>query len=385
MSRGLEEKAADWLAFLVKALLTLGILLPGVAWLALPWIAALYDHDEVGGAEKLVLLAWLLSFTVLAELPRQAVGAAFQGTRRMTFLAKTENGQEFARVFCIVIGALITFTPLGAVVGMLAGSTIGSVLALDLYRQARASAGYTLPSAADVLRRVRSTPLRPGMRLAVRIGTLRSVDALAFDILPTHILRTFAGAEWVAYFRVTHRIMNVPVMFMQGFSRTALPAMSELGGLKDMRRFRRDWLRVTLFGGGLIATGILACLSLIPLVTAYFYPSDYAGPVFTLALILAVGFVPNAFCLVLDTFFIVADRLKVAITFGLTGIFACTASAIVLSLWFPETGTAWGYTIAKVWPALSLVYIAFYFRSHRGDAEGDPEEGGSKVGEGATA
>jgi O-antigen/teichoic acid export membrane protein len=385
-ARGLLQKTTDWMAFLVKAFVVLGAALPVVAWFVLPWIGSLLDvmakslGHEVPGFP--IELAWILTFTQLVELPRQVVGAAFQGTRRMTLLAKTENGQEVVRVFCVVTGAAVTGSPLGAVIGMLAASSVGSVMALDLYRQARASDGYPLPPFGAVLRRAVRLPLRPGLRLCVRMGILRNIDSFSFDILPAIVLRTFAGAEWVAYFKIAYRIMNVPTVLMQGVSRTALPAMSELRGLTDLDRFRRHWLRVTLFAGVIVAAGILLFLPLVPLLTRHFYPRGYSEPIWTLVVIMAVGAVPNSFCLALDSFFIVADRLRVALVLGVTGVVVCTLTLIGLSIAMPETGPAWGYTVQKLWPLLSLAYIAYWFRTHREGGGWGEAHAGDAVGEG---
>lgn len=382
-ARGNRERVTEWLAFLAKAYLALGVLLPVLGWLALPLVGRLIDGVEAatggGGTAdpsevpELLRLAWLLTLTPLLELPRQLVAAALQGTRRMLLLAKLENGHELVRIFGVIAGAVLFFSPLGPVAGLLFGSGMGSLLALELYGQARretAEGGqgpgsYPLPSFAAVLRAVPGVRIASGLPLALRIGVLRNMDMLTFEVLPPLVVRVFAGPAWVAYFKVATRIMNVPMMLMQGVSRTALPAMSELKGLRDMARFRRLWTQVTLGGGALIGGGVLLSLPLVPFVVRTFWPEEFWEPVPPLALILAVGFVPGAFCLALDTFYIVVDKLGVLIRVGLAMLVVAVLSTVLLSFWMPETGAAWAYSFTRLMILGNFVYVWLYFRRMR--------------------
>lgn len=360
------EKVTEWLGFLAKAYFLLGCLLPVLGWFALPLVERLVVGDGGGGetGADLVRMAWLLTFTPLLEVPKQVVTGALQGTRRMVLLAKTENAAELVRVFTVTAGTLFFFSPLGPVVGMLAASGIGSILSLELYRRARLDDGYPLPPLLEVFRRAPGVNVLVGLPLTLRFGALRNLDTFALEVFPPLLMRTFASPEWVAYFRVANRIMNVPLMFMQGVSRTALPAMSELKGLEDMDRFRRSWTRVTLLGGGIVGGGILLALPLLPFVTAAFFPEDYVDPVFTLALILAVGFVPSAFCVALDTFFLVVDRLGVLIKITAVGMALVIPLSVLVCTFFPDTGPAWSFSIAKCWALVNFLYVAHYFRTH---------------------
>jgi len=373
VARGLDNKVTEWLAFLTKAYVIMGIALPIIGWFALPPIGRLMVHLSGAafqtGADGLspVDLAWFLTFSPLLEVPRQMVTAALQGTRRMKFLAQVENGQEIVRVFCVCLGALVTFSPLGPVLGLMAGSAIGSIISLAIYGMARMDGGYTLPTIRQVMGAFRAAPLLKGLPLCLRIGVLRNIDSFGFNVFPQLVVRSFASPEWVTYFWASHRIMNVPMMLMQGVSRTALPALSELRGMKDMDMFRRQWLKVTLIGGGIISSGILIGLPLIPYLTRWAFPPDYHEPIPLLTKILAVGFVPSAFCVALDSFFIITGRIKALVTVGVIGLPLYVGATILLCRVDPTTGAAWGYSLARIWPLMCFVYIGFYFRQHRGE------------------
>ncbi len=373
VARGLDEKVTAWLAFSMKASLLLGLLLPVIAWFVLPPLGRLIVELSGGsfqtGSDGLspVDLAWYLSFSPLLEVPKQTVTAALQGTRRMKSLAQLENGQEVVRVYAVSLGALITFSPLGPIVGLMVGSTIGSIISLAIYTSARADDGYNLPTLRQIFAARGRAPLLKGLPLCLRIGVLRNIDSFCFNVFPQLVVRAFASPQWVTYFAASHRIMNAPLTLMQGVSRTALPALSELRGLNDMGMFRRQWLRVTLISGGIISSGILIALPLIPYFARMGFPADYHEPISQLTKILAVGFIPFSFCVAIDSFFIVTNRIKVLMTIGLLGLPIIVGASIVLSLIDPTTGAAWGYTLARLLPLACFVYIAMYFRKHRGE------------------
>ena len=264
----------------MKASLLMGLVLPVIAWFVLPplgrFIVELSGSSFQTGTDGLspVDLAWYLSFSPLLEVPKQTVTAALQGTRRMKSLAQLENGQEVVRVFAVALGALITFSPLGPIVGLMVGSTIGSIISLAVYTSARADGGYNLPTLRQIFAARGQAPLLKGLPLCLRIGVLRNIDSFCFNVFPQLVVRAFASPQWVTYFWASHRIMNAPLTLMQGVSRTALPAMSELRGLNDMEMFRRQWLRVTLISGGIISSGILIGLPLIPYFVRWAFPPD---------------------------------------------------------------------------------------------------------------
>ncbi len=368
-ARGLTEKVAQWLAFLLKAHLLLAAVLVGLGWFVLPAVAELvYGTSELPVAPRQVgIWAWWLCFMPLLELPKVVCIAAFQGTRRMLPLAQTENASEAIRVVLVVVGAMGTGTPAGPLIGWMAASFLSSFVALDLYRRAQSDGGPPLPTVRDVLRRWSSVPVRRGMRLGVRIGLLRNVDALAVSILPPLIIQRFGTSEYVAYFRVAMSTMKIPFMMMQGMSRTALPAMSRLAGLQDAARFRELFVRVTLLGGLMIAIGILGFLPLVPWIVGELYPAGYVEPVWLLARILAVGFVCAAFAVAIDAFYIATDRLRVALRVALACLLITVPLSAVLAWLMPRTGAAWGAVSSMGWTLVHYAYIALYFRRQRAD------------------
>jgi O-antigen/teichoic acid export membrane protein len=360
-ARSLEDKVANWLAFLAKAYLAAAIVLVGLGWVVLPWLAD-WQYD----ARPLGWWAWFLCLTPLVELPKVVCCAALQGTRRMLPLAQCENGMEACRVVLVVAGAAITGDPLGPVLGTLAASVVGSILAIDIYRRARREDRTCLPGLRDIAARIRSIPLREGLPLGIRIGMMRNVDALALDALPPLIIRKFGGPDAqsiITYFRIAQRIMKLPLMLLQGVTRTALPAMSEYVGRGDWKGLRKIWLRTTLLGGGATCALVGLFTLCLPWIVSTFYPVDYAAPIQALSLILAAAYAQQSFHVGFDAFYIATSKLKVGIAIGLSGLCVYLLSLVWLVSALGLTGPAWAILVGLTWGSLNLVYVWNFFRT----------------------
>lgn len=366
-AQGRTEKVADWLAFLLKINGIIGVLVLVLGWSLIELIVSHFYAGSDLGVDPRQLARWVawLSIVPLVELPRVVAVASFQGTRRMLLLAQTENGTEIVRVFLVVVGALITRSPVGPVLGHISASAIGSVLALDLYVQARRDGGIALPTPWEILRRLRAVPLRAGVGLGVRLGLMRSMDAYVFQVLPPLVIQRFASSEWVAYMKIAQRIMTVPMMFMQGVSRTALPALSQLTGLQDRERFRHLYRRIMFGSGGLIWGGLAVALPLLPYVLDTFFPDSYVEPIHQLCLVLAIGFLGAAFSVSFDAFYLITNQLRLAIAVNTTWFLAAVAAMIGLPFWMPEFGVAWGITVAYLSGVFHTLYSLWFLDSRR--------------------
>jgi len=359
-ARGNEFKSSGWIAFMAKVVLVFGAALFVVGWFVLPTIGELvYDERAVG------VWAWWLCAQPLLDLPRVVAMVAFQGTRRMLFLAQVENGHELVRLFLVVFGAMITGSAQGAVIGHLLASVIGSILALELYREARHDDGYALPDVRQIVARARDIKIRQGIRQGIRVAIMKNGHSLFGNVFPRLIIGGVVGMSWVTYFHIAQRVMMVPMMFAQGVGRTLLPALGELAGLKDLTRFRRLFARATLITGGAISSAVLGSLLVIPWLVSALFPPDYVRPVFTYAWILALGYVPFAFGSTLESFYIVANRMKALLYIALVGAAITIPANVWLILNIPYTGTAWGLSLYQSWTLVHLCYVGWFFRRTR--------------------
>lgn len=359
-SRGQTDKMAGWTAWLVKASVLFGLVLALLGFLTLPAFAesVLKTDRQIGvWASWMALSPWL-------ETPRTVVCAALQGTRRMLPFAQVENAQELIRVFLVCVGALVTQSPTGPVVGTLAASALGSVIALELYRRDRLQADSPLPSFAAVRALIPAMPLFYGFRLGLKLGIVRNLNALCMEIVPSLLIARFGTPEWVAYMRIAQRLIRIPVMFMQGISRTALPMFSELAGLRDMAGLRRAYFKASAVSGVVITTGVLLVLPFLPWLLARAFPRDYSAPVLTICLILVPGFIIMSFSIANDSFYLVTNTLRVAVRITVIGMVFSVTMLFLLARANPTTGVAWGLTINMACSLLHLSYATWYFRRH---------------------
>jgi len=306
-----------WLGFLLKAGAILAVFLLVLSWFVLPPVGA-YFYDDPRVAK------WAMMFCLLPviELPRVVCAAAFQGTRRMLDLAQLENTIEAGRVFLVISCVLITGRPEGVVWGTLLAGGLGSVMGVILYRRARQEMmedpklKALLPGVGELLRGTRMMPLRHGLTMGLKVGLVRNVDALVLNVAPMLIMGYFGGPAHAAFFRIAQSFLRMPLMFLQGISRTAVPALAELAHLKDPKRFKETFYRATFGGGILVSAGILVALPLIPIVTRYALPPEYWDEVPFDALLLSVGFLITSFSGAIESFYVASNRLTASLRIG---------------------------------------------------------------------
>ena len=366
-ARGLERKIAAWLAYLAKAYVALGVVLVVLGPLCLPAIGSRVFQAP----PDVSLWAQWLTITPFLEMPRVVVCAALQGTRRMLPLTQVENSQELSRVFLVVAGVLVTGSPVGAIAGTLLASALSSIIAVEVYLLARREDPAGLPSFSDIAGLVREVPLKSGLALGTKLGFFRSVDAILREVLPALLLSRYGTEEWVAYLRIAQRIFGAPLMFLQGISRSALPAFSEIAGMKDFERLRRTYWKAVLWSGTFISSGLLLAMLCVKPLLRVTFPESYWEPVFLTCLVLLPGYLIVSFSIGSDTFYLVSDNLKAGVILCILGFVVCAVAQIVLASRIPTTGAAWGLSFTLSVSLIHFAYAAWWFR-HRAPSRVPP-------------
>ena len=358
-----EYKSSGWIAFLAKTVAAFGLLIFVAGWFILPWIGELfYDDRQVG------VWAWWLCAVPLIEIPKVVASAAFLGTRRMVALGQLETSCDLVRLFLVVCGAIATGSPEGAVIGVLLSSCVGAVLSAGLYHRARKDGEYPLPGVRAIVQRARDIKIRQGIRQGLRVALIKNGQSLFGNIFPRLIIGAVTGLEWAAYFHIAQRLVTVPMMLADAIRRTALPALAELAGQKDLAKFRSMFFRTALITGGLTTLVLLALLGVIPWLTRLLFPGDYTLPVYTYAKILVLAYIPFSFAVANEAFYIVTNKLKVLLWITLVGAVVTIPTNIWLIKVIPYTGTAWGLALYQSWVLVHLAYITYLLLRAR-DAE----------------
>jgi O-antigen/teichoic acid export membrane protein len=289
----------------------------------------------------------------------------------MRALGQVENADEIVRFFLVVLGAAITGSAAGAIVGTIVAAAFGSVLAIELYSAARHDGGPPLPGVRDILKRMPDVPLWKGLRLGIRVGLLKNGTALFLSIFPRLIVGKFVGEAWVSYFNIGQRILTIPTMFMLGVSRTTLSALGELAGKKDWIGFRRLFTRVTLLTGGTLSALILLGFPLVKPIAAVLFPPDYVEPVFAYYRILALGYIPFTFAVAIESFYIATNHVKTWLWITVVGAIVTIPTNVWLILHVPYTGTAWGLSLYQSWVLVHLAWIFWALYSGRAGRWGE--------------
>jgi O-antigen/teichoic acid export membrane protein len=212
---------------------------------------------------------------------------------------------------------------------------------------------------------VREVPLRTGLSLGAKLGLFRSVDAILREVLPSLLLKRYGTEEWIAYLRIAQRVLGAPLMFMQGVSRTTLPVLSELAGLKDFDRFRRTFWKACAYSGAFISSGLLLAMLFVRPVLRLAYPESYWEPVWLICLILLPGYLVVSFSIASDTFYLVSNTLKAGVIICVLGFLVCAAAQTWLAANIRTTGAAWGLSLTLVLTSVHFLYAAWWFRQQR--------------------
>jgi O-antigen/teichoic acid export membrane protein len=317
--------------------------------------------DENGA--RIGSLSAMMMLIPLLDVPRVVCCAAMQAERRMHALARVDMGQELCRLLFVVSGALALGTALGPVLGTLAASVAGSLLALDAYGRERRSDGSVLPKLSKAIG-VKTVPVRLALREGAKIGIVRNIDSLGTQNLPTLILGSMGDQKWVAYLRVAQRMITMARLFMQGINRTALPALSQLAGVKDLVGLRRLYWRASFYSGVAITLGLLVTMPILPFIIRAVLREEYWDPVWQLSLILAPGLAIVSFSVANDIFYLVTGQMKVAIIISLIGLVVNTTLLALLVYFFPRIGAALGLTFTCLFSQVHLGYAWYWFRKN---------------------
>ena len=331
--------------------MALALLALGAGWLLFPLGAEL--AFKVDGA-RISDLARALVLVPLLDVPRIVCSAALQGERRMAALARVDLGHELCRLVLVVSGALIAGVAWGAVLGLLV-SSLGSAGA-GRVRPGRQRPGSGLPTPGQ--------RWRPAWcRRPPRCGASGSSwsGRTWRPALPTLILGASATRA-VAYLRSQRGA--VARVIMQGVNRTALPALSELAGVRDVAGLRRTYWKASLLSGATISLGLVLALPVLPVLLPRLFPPDFVEPLWTMVLILTPGLCVVSFSVANDVFYLVTDQMHVAIKLSLVGLVVNTAQVALFAWWLPTIGVAIGLTVTCLWSLVHLAYAWRWFRRH---------------------
>ncbi len=380
-AKGLSDEGGSIqaLAALLKlgALMSVGVLL--LAWFAAPALAERFLDDRDVGA-----VAAVLSLAVVGEILRSLTLAIFNGTRQMRTYATFDMATNILRVG-LVSGALwVSATPTSAAWAFVAHGILSGVAGLFVYRWARKlHPNLAPPPFRKVLRAIPKAPLSTFFGLSFLLALGKSMAAvvprLGMIFIPAVAAANAMAVEGMEDNGV-YKVGSVLTMVLGGaigaIGTNILPTLGLKMGQSDVPIDKLGGMlrRLSLTAGGLAIGATLLSIPFVWLVITYGYGSRYAGS-FEIYLLLASGYLFTGFAVIVEPFYIYANRMRHCViqnllysTLMTVGIFLATTA------WGPK-GAAAAAGFGQVVVLFHLVYIFVYFR--RAPARMKARAGGS--------
>lgn len=355
------EELTRWLGFFAKAFGAFSVIfvLAG-AGLGPVLGRAILDDSEVGLWASIICLSGPIS------LPFYLVQCALTGTRRMRVLAEMENLKEIVRAFFIISLTIGVGDPRGTVLGELAGALFSVPLAWFAYWKGRAESGMELPTLRLILKYAMKTRWAQVGELA-KVGSLISINknlqAIIPTVLPRLILGHYSNSREVGYLNLAQNLMKIPLIGLQGVSRTLMPTLGELRGAGRLDRLRSVLSRIMLLSGGIVTIGTAAWGLALYWVIPRFY-GESARPALDLIWWLFLSCAVAGFAVGLEAFFLVVDRIKVAIFINTVFIAVSLPLAFPLIENYTSRGAAAYVALVHGSIIVSFVYVFSYFKRH---------------------
>lgn len=323
--------------------------------------------------------ASVLCVSSIASLPFYTVQCVLQGTRRMRLLAEMENLKEITRAFLVLVCAVSLNRPEGAVLGEALSTVFSSVFAWAAYRKAQGEPGAPLPAVRDVLRAAKATgwaDVRPVVRTSFFLAIQKNLMALVPTVIPRLMLSYFGNSRDVAFLNLAQNLVRLPLLALQGVSRTIVPLIGKLRGEGQTRVLKKTLTRIMLASGGAVTlASVVWALALTRVIPALY--TEAALPAVPLVPWLAASVCIGGFAVGLESFLLVANRLDVAIR----------SSLVTVAIAFPLGVAAvahWGGVGAAIYVLLNhatvlflVAYVAIRFDRLAGTPE--PSAGGGAL------
>lgn len=357
VGRGDHASVVRWLGLFLKAHGSFTLLVTTVGALLCPFLGVLFRMGwEVG------IYASLLSVSGLLLLPFYLTQCALQGTRRMKLLAEMENLKEITRAYCVLVGAVVFESPVGAVVGEVAASVLAVPLAAICYQKARRETGVPLPSLREILRAAPLVPwaeIRAIGRASVSLSLQKNFTALAGTIFPRLMLSYFWTAREVAFLNLAQNLMKIPLLGLQGVSRTIVPVLGQMRGSGDVRGMRKALLRIMFLSGSTItlvtAAWGIALYWIIP--TLY---TDSALPTLPLIPWLFAAMSIAGFAVGVEGFYLISDRLDLSFKLSFLTFVCSIPPGIACVYFWGAPGAAMYILFNHFHPAFLIFYALRY-------------------------
>ena len=262
-----RQEILDATAFLLKIAILSGVIVALCA-LALPAIAgAIYREPIVGSYAVVIVLASVISASVLSlvTLLFQVAG----DVRTMALLILTDQVIRWGLSIGFVLAG---FGIWGAMAGHLLGATCMLVVAIFLWRRLRRRF-FEFPSLAQTWHRMFSVPVRRFFRFSFFVAADRNVANL-YGILPVLIVGLVVSTREVTFFKLSFGYINLALGLLGPIS-TLLNVQFPRIQVESRDKLRHDFIRVTLYGVFLSVALTAGAIFVAPVVFRILYGATF--------------------------------------------------------------------------------------------------------------
>jgi O-antigen/teichoic acid export membrane protein len=360
---GRRDRASQVLALaaFLKLYLIMALAIVILGYFFCPFAAERFFHgDRIVG-----YYGWALCLMGFIDLMRAMTVATLQGARHMQQVARYESAIAVTRVLVLSLAVVGGFGLAGIVFGTILAYTLSSVMGFRFYHLLRQAEGPERPPGLmEVIRAVPRARVKDFFSLGFFIALNKNL-MVAVQIFATFFMASVSFMS-TGHLRIAWILMLGLTMLLGGVGRNLLPSLGfRLGeaGEKDISRMGRSLLRVAVASGVLFIAATGCFLLILPWVVRLLYGAEFKESV-DIVLILAVSHLVLGFAVVVEPFYIYADRIKTAVVIN-TLIFATAVPAGYFLKSYGPYGVAVYITAARSAVVIHFVYMILYFRRAR--------------------
>ncbi len=317
--------------------------------------------EMIAGDSVVGYYGWALCVMGGIDLFRALFVSTLLGARHMGQVARFESAIALTRVLVLVLAVVGGFGLAGVIYGTILACALSSIMGFRFYFLLRKSSGPERPPALlEVIKAIPRARMRHFFSLGFFIALNKNIMILLTSFATLYM--AMESLEGTGHLRLAVILMGGLIMLLGPVSRNRLPALgSELGksGERDISRMGGSLLKVSLITGVFFigVTGLF--LLAVPWVVPFLYGDAFRESV-KIVFILAIGHLVLGFAVIIEPFYIYADRIKTSVR--INAVLSCLLlPAGYFAKQYGVLGIASYLAAARFMVIVHFIYIVLYY------------------------
>ncbi len=330
-------------------------------------------HDRSVG-----FYGWVLCFLGVIDIMRAFSLATLLGARHMKQVSFFEAAIGLVRLLVMVLAVVGGHGIAGIIYGSLIAQGFASIMGLRFYFILRRVQGQERPPRLyNVIKAFPRARMKEFFKLGFMIAINKNIGE--FVLMWGAFLMAWGRGFWsTGQFRIATILMGALVLLLNAVTRNFLATLGfKLGvaGKKDVESMGGLFFKVSLVSGLLFAAMTGLFLLAVPWIVGFVYGSEYRESI-RLIMIISLSHIFLGFGVIVESFYIYANRLKTQIKINLVIFILIVPSGYLAMRLFGADGVAGYVSVVRGLVLVHLVYIFLYFRRVRAEKRKAPEAGG---------